>query len=152
MSRKRAFLDHAAVAVNDLAWHLDFFTRVLGMTESRRQESPEGKVLQIWLDGGVQLVQAQPDGLTTYGHSRHLGIVLDDFTQTIKDALATPGVKQIPGAPATWLQLPGGLVLELFPAVDGAIEKALQLDINQMQVEMRRQNNGKKIVKDTGKA
>ena len=139
---KRAFIDHVAVAVQDLAWHLDFFTRVMGMKERRRQETPEGKVLQVWLDGGVQLVQAKDGEPVSDGHSRHIGIVLDDFDATIKDILHEPGVTQLPGAPATWVALPGGLVLELFPAVPGAISQALQLDINQCMVDMRKQQNG----------
>jgi hypothetical protein len=68
--------------------------------------------------------------------------VLDDFDATIKDILHEPGVTQLPGAPATWVALPGGLVLELFPAVPGAISQALQLDINQCMVDMRKQQNG----------
>ena len=136
---KRAFIDHVAIAIHDLPWHIDFFTHVLGMRETRRQLTPDGQLRQVWLDGGIQLVQVSAKEPVSDGHSRHLGIVLDDFATTIKDVLKTSGVQQIPGAPATWVELPEGLVLELFPAVPGSIEKALQLDINQCQVELREQ-------------
>ena len=43
--------------------------------------------------------------------------------------LTYPGVESIPGRPAKWLRLPDGLVLELFDAQPGAIERMLDIDL-----------------------
>ena len=59
MMVENAYLDHAAVTVADIDWTLKFFEDVLGMSVTRRREA-EGKLQQVWLDGGIQLVAA-PD-------------------------------------------------------------------------------------------
>ena len=50
----------------------------------------------------------------TAGQGHHLGIVVEDFHETLAEILAYEGVHPIEGKPEKWVQLPDGLVLELF--------------------------------------
>ena len=50
-----AYLDHAAVTVADINWTLAFFKNVLKMSVTRRREA-DGKLQQVWLDGGIHEV------------------------------------------------------------------------------------------------
>ncbi len=126
MPMRQSYLEHAAVTVADIQWSLDFFSKVLGMTETRRKES-QGKLQQVWLRGGIQLVAAPDDPAAGRGH--HLGIVVEDFHGVLKEMLAVEGVSAIPGKPEKWVQLPDGLVLELFQEKPGAIRKVLSVEV-----------------------
>ena len=110
-----AYLDHAAVTVADIDWSLAFFEVVLGMSVTRRREA-EGKLQQVWLDGGIQLVAA-PDNAGS-GQAHHLGLRVRDFKGTLVKMLAYEGVHSVEGKPEKWVQLPDGLLLELFPIDD----------------------------------
>lgn len=112
---KDAYLDHAAVTVADIDWTLAFFEDVLGMTVTRRREA-EGKLQQVWLDGGIQLVTA-PDNPGS-GQAHHLGLRVRDFKGTLAKMLAYEGVHSVEGKPEKWVQLPDGLLLELFAIED----------------------------------
>ena len=48
---------------------------------------------------------------------------------TLKEILAYEGVHSIEGKPEKWVELPDGLVLELFQEKPGAIEKILSIDV-----------------------
>ena len=48
----KTYLDHAAVTVDDIEWMVKLFEDVLGMHETRRKEK-DGKLVMIWLDGGI---------------------------------------------------------------------------------------------------
>ncbi len=126
MEKKQAYLEHAAVTVADIDWSMEFFETVLGMTETRRKEK-DGKLQQVWLKGGLQLVASPENSKAGQGH--HLGIVVPDFQATIQEMLAYEGVKHLEGKPEKWLQLPDGLVLELFQEKPGAIEKILAVEV-----------------------
>ena len=146
MANKQSYLEHAAVTVADIDWSIDFFKNVLGMTETRRKEK-DGKLQQIWLKGGLQLVSSPEDpklqqiwlkgGLQLVsspedpkaGQGHHLGIVVQDFEATIQEMLTYDGVTHIEGKPEKWIQLPDGLVLELFQEKPGAIEKRLAIEV-----------------------
>ena len=112
MTMEKAYIDHAAVTVADIHWSLAFFEDVLGMTETRRRES-DGKLQQVWLDGGIQLIEAP--GKVPGGQAHHLGIRVRDFKGTLAKMLAYEGVHSVDGKPEKWVQLPDGLLLELFP-------------------------------------
>ena len=120
-----SYLEHAAIAVEDIQWHIDFFGKVLGMEVTRRAEKDD-TLEQVWLRGGLQLVAAQKG--QTGGKGHHLGIVVEDFRQTLKEMLAYEGVHPIPGKPEKWVELPEGIVLELFQEKPGAIEKILAIE------------------------
>lgn len=126
MEKKASYLEHAAVTVADIDWSLEFFQTVLGMTETRRKEK-DGKLQQVWLKGGLQLVAAPEDPAAGRGH--HLGIVVQDFAAALQEMLAYEGVHHMEGRPEKWVQLPDGLVLELFQEKPGAIEKVLGIEV-----------------------
>lgn len=126
MEKKASYLEHAAVTVADIDWSLEFFQTVLGMTETRRKEK-DGKLQQVWLKGGLQLVAAPENPAAGRGH--HLGIVVQDFAATLQEMLAYEGVHSMEGRPEKWVQLPDGLVLELFQEKPGAIEKVLGIEV-----------------------
>jgi 2-dehydropantoate 2-reductase len=126
MSEKMSYLEHAAVTVADIEWSQKFFAEVLGMTETRRKEK-DGQLQQLWLKGGLQLVAAPDNPAAGRGH--HLGIVVQDFAATLQEMLAYEGVHAMEGKPEKWVQLPDGLVLELFQEKPGAIEKVLAVDV-----------------------
>jgi len=112
--------------VADIEWSQKFFADVLGMTETRRKEK-DGKLQQLWLKGGLQLVAAPDNPAAGRGH--HLGIVVQDFATTLQEMLAYEGVHAMEGKPEKWVQLPDGLVLELFQEKPGAIEKVLAIEV-----------------------
>ncbi|MCR5757633.1 MAG: VOC family protein [Selenomonas sp.] len=118
-------LEHAAVTVGDIEWSLQFFQQVLGMQETRRKVE-DGKLTSVWLKGGIQLMAAD-DPASGRGH--HLGIVVQDFDAALKEMLAYEGVQPVAGKPEKWVQLPDGLVLELFQAKPGAIEQWMAVDV-----------------------
>ena len=126
MEKKASYLEHAAVTVADIDWSLKFFQTVLGMTETRRKEK-DGKLQQVWLKGGLQLVAAPEDPAAGRGH--HLGIVVQDFKAVLQEMLTYEGVHPLEGKPEKWVQLPDGLVLELFQEKPGAIEKVLGIEV-----------------------
>lgn len=126
MGKKLSYLEHAAVTVADIEWSLNFFQTVLGMTETRRKEK-DGVLQQVWLKGGLQLVAAPENSAAGRGH--HLGIVVQDFKAALQEMLAYEGVHPLAGKPEKWVQLPDGLVLELFQEKPGAIEKILDIEV-----------------------
>ena len=126
MKRKSSYVEHAAVTVRDIEWSIRFFEKVLGMEVIRRKEA-NGKLEQVWLRGGLQLV-ASPDNHAA-GQGHHLGIVVEDFKGTLREMLAYEGVHAMDGKPEKWVKLPDGLVLELFQEKPGAIDKVLSIDV-----------------------
>ena len=126
MKKRSSYLEHAAVTVRDIEWSIRFFEDVLGMEVTRRK-GINGKLEQVWLRGGIQLI-ASPDNPAA-GRGHHLGIVVEDFKVTLKEALAYEGVHAIDGKPEKWVKLPDGLVLELFQEKIGAIDKILSIDV-----------------------
>ena len=126
MKKKVSYLEHAAVTVRDMEWNIRFFSEVLGMEVIRRKEA-DGKPEQVWLRGGIQLVAAPEHHAAGRGH--HLGIVVEDFRSTLSEMLQYDGVHAIKGMPEKWVELPDGLVLELFQEKPGAIEKILSIEV-----------------------
>jgi len=126
MKTKSSYVEHAAVTVRDIEWSIRFFEKVLGMEVIRRKET-NGELEQVWLRGGLQLV-ASPDNYAA-GRGHHLGIVVEDFKGTLREMLAYEGVHAMDGKPEKWVELPDGLVLELFQENPGAIDKILSIDV-----------------------
>ena len=126
MKNKSSYLEHAAVTVRDIEWSIRFFGDVLGM-EVIRQKETNGKLEQVWLRGGLQLISS-PDNYAA-GRGHHLGIVVQDFKKTPSEILSYDGVHAIEGKPEKWVELPDGLVLELFQEKAGAIDKVLSIDV-----------------------
>ena len=123
---RQSYLEHAAVTVKDIQWSVEFFEKVLGMTVTRRKEE-NGKLLQVWLKGGLQLVASPENHKAGQGH--HLGIVVENFRETLKEMLSYEGVHSVPGKPEKWVELPDGLLLELFQEKPGAISKIMEIEV-----------------------
>ncbi|MBR3623614.1 MAG: VOC family protein [Selenomonadaceae bacterium] len=126
MKKTSSYLEHAAVSVKDIEWSIRFFENVLGMDVTRKKEK-DGKLEQVWLRGGIQLISSPNNHKAGQGH--HLGIVVKDFKNTLKEMLAYEGVHAIDGKPEKWVELPDGLVLELFQENPGAIEQVLSIEV-----------------------
>lgn len=121
----RAYVEHVAIRVADIDWHIRFFRDVLGMTI--RETTPEGQVpYQVWTVGGIQLMsfpgfEAAPSN--DAGWLAHLGIMVEDLDAAL-DAARSWGVKALPQG-CNWLQLPDGLAIELIQAHGNAVAEAL---------------------------
>ena len=118
---KKSYLEHVAVRVKDIDWHIRFFKEVLGM--SVREETPEGQMpYQVWTIGGLQLMSG-PDFNGPEGRLMHLGIMTEDLEEALTEA-ATWGVKELPQG-RNWIALPDGLQLELIQAYGTGVAEAL---------------------------
>lgn len=126
MSERKSYLEHAAITVQDIDWGVDFFTNALGMKITRTKEE-NGKLQQVWLDGGLQLVALKEGEKPKEAH--HLGIVVNDFDAVLKEALSYEGVAHIEGKPEKWVKLPNGVTLELFQEKPNAIDKVLAVAV-----------------------
>lgn len=120
---KRAYVEHAAIRVRDIEWHVRFFRDVLGMTlrDDRRGQSPS----QAWTTGGVQLIEdADFDG--PEGRLAHLGVMVEDEQAVLREA-ASWGLTTLPQGP-NWLRLPDGLCIEILQATGTSVADALAID------------------------
>ncbi len=120
---KQAYVEHAAIRVRDIEWHIRFFREVLGMDlrDDRRGETPS----QVWTVGGVQLM-ADPGFAGPEGRLAHLGIMVEDQAEVLHEAAAW-GVTALPQGP-NWLALPDGLCIEILQATGTAVADALAID------------------------
>ena len=120
-----SFLEHAAVRVENLDWHIYFFTEILGMTVERTAKAPDG-TQNVWLNGGIQLTARQ--GVIEKSSVDHLGIVTEDLSSVMEKIRCLPAIELIPNKPVgTWVRLPEGLVLELFEQKDQSVERVLAI-------------------------
>ncbi len=116
----KAYVEHVAIRVKDIRWHMKFFYDVLDM-DVRQVDVSDGsdanEPLQYWTIGGVQLMHA-PDHAATpsndSGWLAHLGIMCEDLEESLSRAEKF-GVRQLPQGRG-WLQLPDGLAIELMQA------------------------------------
>lgn len=118
-----AYLEHAAILVRDLPWHVRFFEAVCGWKVRQIDGEPDAP-RQVWL-GGAQLVAA-PDFDDAQGRVHHLGVRCADVEAACAAALAFEGVGHLEKG-RTWLTLPEGLIVELLPASAAAVGVALTL-------------------------
>lgn len=123
-SIKKAYLEHVAIWVRDIHWHIRFFHDVLGMT-MREVEGPADNPRQYWTLGGMQFI-AKPDFEGPEGRLGHLGVMCDDLEAALAAARAF-GVTEMPQG-RNWLRLPDGLAVELIQASPGAVARALAVN------------------------
>jgi catechol 2,3-dioxygenase-like lactoylglutathione lyase family enzyme len=124
----KSYVEHVAVRVKDIQWHINFFYEVLGM-DVREIDGPTDAPHQYWTVGGMQLMST-PDFVAPpsndAGWLAHLGIMVDDLEAAL--ALAQSwGVKELPQG-RNWLQLPDGLAVELMQASAGTVAQALAIN------------------------
>ena len=120
----RSYVEHVAVRVRDIQWHIRFFREVLGMS-LREVEGPTEHPRQVWTIGGVQLVH-DPSFEGPEGRIAHLGIMTENLDAALLEAQAR-GAKAMPQG-ANWIELPDGLALELIQARNDAVARALAVD------------------------
>ena len=120
---KRAYVEHAAIRVRDLDWHIRFFRDVLGMDlrDDRRGETPS----QVWTVGGVQLI-ADLTFKGPEGRLAHLGVMVEDVAEVLREA-SSWNVAELPQG-RNWLRLPDGLCIEILQATGTAVADALTID------------------------
>lgn len=124
MSATQAYLEHAAIHVRDIAFHIAFFRDVLDMTVTKQDGDPSAP-RQVWLLGGIQLIE-DPSFTGPEGRCSHLGIVCADVEKAIEAARAR-GARSTAKGPH-WLELPDGLVLEFLPEKQDAVRIVRSLD------------------------
>ena len=120
----KSYLEHVAIKVKDIDWHIRFFRDVLGMS-ARKITGPEGKPEKVWTIGGMQF-NADPDFNGPEARMDHLGIMVENLDKVLADARRW-GARELPMGPH-WLELPDGLVLELMQAQGHAVAEALAVN------------------------
>ena len=126
--KNKAYIEHVAIRVKDIHWHIKFFYEVLGM-DVREVDGPTNNPKQYWTLGGLQFI-ATPDfdspPSNNSGWLGHLGVMVEDVDSAITESLKW-GVEQLPQG-RHWLQLPDGLAVELLQAAPGTVEQALSVN------------------------
>jgi len=112
MSAPKAYLEHVAIWVKDIHWHIRFFHDVLGMT-LREVQGPVENPVQYWTLGGMQFI-AKPDFVGPEGRLGHLGVMCEDQEAAIAAAHKFGVTEMSQGR--NWLRLPDGLAVELMQA------------------------------------
>lgn len=125
---KKSYVEHVAVRVKDIQWHINFFYEVLGM-DVREIDGPTDAPRQYWTVGGMQLMstpgfEAPPSN--DAGWLAHLGIMVEDLDAALAEAQHW-GVTPLPQG-RNWLQLPDGLAIELIQASGDAVAKVLAVN------------------------
>lgn len=127
-NRQKSYLEHVAVRVRDIQWHIQFFHDVLGM-DVREIDGPPDAPRQYWTRGGMQFMSC-PDFSAPPGNDAgwlaHLGIMVDDLEAALLEAHKW-SVKQLPQG-RNWLQLPDGLAIELIQASPTAVARVLAIN------------------------
>jgi catechol 2,3-dioxygenase-like lactoylglutathione lyase family enzyme len=118
---KKAYVEHVAIRVRDIDWHVRFFEAVLGM-RVREVQGSDPSTKQVWTVGGMQL-KSDPAFAGPEGRLAHLGIMVEDLDEALKEA-AKWGVTEPPQG-RNWLALPDGLELELIQAHADSVAQAL---------------------------
>jgi catechol 2,3-dioxygenase-like lactoylglutathione lyase family enzyme len=125
MTRNKSYVEHVAVRVKDIRWHINFFRDVLGMT-AREIAGPVESPDQYWTIGGLQLVSTpdfEASASNDSGWLAHLGIMVQDLELALSEAKPW-GVTALPQG-RNWLQLPDGLAIELIQAHGDGVAQAL---------------------------
>ena len=129
----RAYVEHVAVRVKDIRWHMRFFYDVLDM-DVRDVDVTDGsdanEPRQYWSVGGMQLIhspsfEAPPSNDS--GWLAHIGIMVEDLDEALARA-SKYNLKPLPQGRG-WLQLPDGLAIELMQAEPAsAVAEALAVN------------------------
>ncbi len=122
--QKKSYVEHVAVWVKDIDWHIRFFHDVLGMS-MREVDGPSDAPKQFWTIGGMQFISA-PDFQGPEGRLAHLGIMVEDLEVALAEAQGW-NVQQMAQGP-NWLRLPDGLAVELIQASGNAVAEALAVN------------------------
>jgi catechol 2,3-dioxygenase-like lactoylglutathione lyase family enzyme len=121
---KQSYVEHVAIRVRDIHWHVRFFREALGMTIREVDGAPDNP-RQVWTVGGVQLM-ADSAFEGPEGRLAHLGVMTEDLEAALAAAGAF-GVTTLPQG-RNWLALPDGLAVEVIQATAGSVAAALAVD------------------------
>ncbi len=125
---KKSYVEHVAVRVKDIHWHIQFFYQALGM-DVREIDGDPANPKQYWTIGGMQLINT-PDFVAPpsndAGWLAHLGVMVEDLELAIAECHKF-GVKTLPQG-RNWLQLPDGLAVELIQAAPNSVAQALKVN------------------------
>jgi catechol 2,3-dioxygenase-like lactoylglutathione lyase family enzyme len=124
VNARKAYVEHVAIFVRDIQFHIRFFKEVLGMTMREMEGSPE-EPRQYWTLGGMQFI-ATPKFEGPEGRLAHLGIMCEDLEAALAAAHQFD-VKPMSQGP-NWLRLPDGLAIEFIQARNDAVRRALAID------------------------
>src|SRR4030095_3529508 len=124
VNARKAYLEHVAIFVRDIHFHIRFFQEVLGMT-MREVDGTQEAPRQYWTLGGMQFI-AMPDFAGPEGRLAHLGVMCEDLEASLTAAKAF-GVEEMPQG-RNWLRLPDGLAVEFIQARGNAVAAALAID------------------------
>jgi catechol 2,3-dioxygenase-like lactoylglutathione lyase family enzyme len=119
--QKKSYVEHTAVRVKDIQWHIRFFREALGMDVRSVDGSPENPK-QVWTIGGVQLI-SDPSFAGPEGRLAHLGVMTEDLEAALEEVY-TRGVTQMPQG-RNWVALPDGLCVEIIQAKDNSVAEVL---------------------------
>ena len=122
--QRRSYLEHIAIRVKDIQWHIRFFREALGMT-LRSVEGSADHPKQVWTIGGLQLV-SDPDFEGPEGRVAHLGIMTEDVEAAIEEVGKWHPTQMPQGR--NWFALPDGLVIELMQAKGNSVAEALAVN------------------------
>ena len=127
-NQNRSYVEHVAIRVGDIHWHIRFFKEVLGM-DVREIDGPSDDPRQYWTIGGIQLMatpgfDAPPSN--DAGWLAHLGIMVENLEAALSAARPW-GVAELPLG-RNWLQLPDGLAIELIQAGGDAVARVLAVN------------------------
>jgi catechol 2,3-dioxygenase-like lactoylglutathione lyase family enzyme len=125
---QKSYVEHVAVRVKDIQWHINFFYEVLGM-DVREIDGPPDAPSQYWTLGGMQLMST-PDFAAPpsndAGWLAHLGIMVDDLEGALLEAQKWQVKPLAQGR--NWLQLPDGLAIELIQASRNSVAQVLAIN------------------------
>ena len=125
----KSYVEHVAVRVKDIDWHIRFFRDVLGMTLKEVHGSEESPI-RAWTIGGMQFnVDPEFNGLDGRGRLDHIGFMVEDLEAVLREAQPW-GLREGPMG-RNWLLLPDGLMLELNQAHGNAVAEALAVNPQQ---------------------
>lgn len=119
-----SYLEHMALRVKDLDWHLKFFKEVLGM-DVRMTNGKEAPNRQVWLYGGLQLIEDLSFN-GPEGRCAHLGIMTENQEEVLEKAYAR-NVKELPQG-HNWFQLSDGLCIEVIQVKENGVQQYLDID------------------------
>ncbi len=123
--RRKSYVEHVAIRVKDIDWHVRFFREALGMPV-REVDGPQDDPRQVWTVGGVQLM-ADPDFAGPEGRLAHFGVMTEDLEAALTEAYAWEGVTEMPQG-RNWLALPDGLCVEILQATGNSVATVLAVD------------------------
>ncbi|MBS7009385.1 VOC family protein [Anaerostipes sp.] len=116
-----SYLEHMALRVTDLDWHIDFFKEVFDMPV--RMQLGEVPNRKVWLHAGIQLNEV-PDFEGAEGRADHMGIMTEDIERVLEKAYAR-GVKELPQG-HNWFALPSGICIEVIAGKNDVLREIIE--------------------------